>query len=140
MSDYFMALEPVAKERYLEKLRLLSMSEKGDPYASSNEMKFVDNVALWPAMEFGHIFCYFIEHPGTYTKRELMQWKSLDAYKYFKSGYVCTLRVWASSSSCCIVRALVNPSQKAPEKVSRAWIGLRPDGEIMAAHCTCMAG
>ena len=31
MSDYFMALEPVAKERYLEKLRLLSMSEKDDP-------------------------------------------------------------------------------------------------------------
>ena len=35
-----MALEPVAKERYMEKLRLLSMSEKDDPYASSNEMKF----------------------------------------------------------------------------------------------------
>ena len=43
MSKYLMALEPVAKERYLEKLRLLSMSEKDDPYASSNEMKFVDN-------------------------------------------------------------------------------------------------
>ena len=35
-----MALEPVAKERFMEKLRLLSMSEKDDPYASSNEMKF----------------------------------------------------------------------------------------------------
>ena len=49
-----MALEPVAKERYMEKLRLLSMSEKDDPHASSNEMKFVDNMALWPAVEFGH--------------------------------------------------------------------------------------
>ena len=60
-----MALEPVAKERYMEKLRLLSMSEKDDPHASSNEMKFVDNMALWPAVEFGYIFC---------------------KYKYFKSG------------------------------------------------------
>ena len=129
-----MALEPVAKERYMEKLRLLSMSEKDDPHASSNEMKFVDNMALWPAVEFGHIFC---------------------KYKYFKSGCVRTIRVWASGSSCCVLRALVNPSQKAPDKASRAWIGhrystlvrveylwigLRPDGEIVAAHCTCMAG
>ena len=29
---------------------------------------------VWPA-EFGHISCYFIECPGLYTKRELMQWK-----------------------------------------------------------------
>ena len=69
-----------------------------------------------------------------------MQWKSLDAYKFFKSGYVRTIRVWASGSSCCVVRALVNPSQKAPEKASRAWIGLRPDGKIVAEHCTCMHG
>ena len=96
MSDYFMALEPLSKERYLEKLRLLSMSEKDYPYASSNEMKFVDNMALWPAVEFGHIFCYFIERPGTYTKRG----KSLD----FKSGYFRTIRVWASGSSYCVVR------------------------------------
>ena len=69
MSDYFMALELVAKERYLEKLRLLSMSEKDDPYASSNEMKFVDNMALWPAVEFGHIFC-ILSSVQVHTRKE----------------------------------------------------------------------
>ena len=79
-----MALEPVAKERYMEKLRLLSMSEKDDPYASSNEMKFVDNMALWPAVEFGPIFCYFIERPGTLTSSPSR--KMLIAYARMYSG------------------------------------------------------
>ena len=50
---------------------------------------------LWPPVEFGHIFCYryLIERPGVYTRQELLQRKQLEAYNYFKSGFVRTVEV-----------------------------------------------
>ena len=62
MSDYFQAFDPIAKERYLQKLRLLGLHVKDDPY--TNLDKFVDDMTLWPPVEFGHIFCYFVERPA----------------------------------------------------------------------------
>ena len=48
----------------------------------------VDDMTLRPPVEFGHIFCYSIQRPGVYTQQQLVQWKSLDAYNYFRSGHV----------------------------------------------------
>ena len=76
--EYFQSLQPTAREQYITKLGLLGLSKSEDPYA--NEGKFVDNMTLWPSVEFGHIFCYFIERPGVYSKRELMQWKCLQVF------------------------------------------------------------
>ena len=44
-----------------------------------------DDMTLWTLLEYGHIFCYFVQRPGVYTQQELMQWKSLEAYNYFQS-------------------------------------------------------
>ena len=94
MSDYFKGLDPIAKKKYAEKLRLLDFAESDDPYAERNDDKFEDDMTRWPPVEYGHIFCYFIELPGLYTRRQLMQWKSLDAYNYFQSGHVKAVGIW----------------------------------------------
>ena len=138
--EYFETLEPTARQRYIKKLELLQLTENDDPYAAKNEHYFVDDMTLWPSVEYGHIFCYFVERPGVYSKRELMQWKSLDAYEYFQAGHVRTVRIWPVCPTVLIARAHVNPSQKSSEKPHDAWIGLQSNGEILAAHCTCMAG
>ena len=78
----------IAQRRYIAKLQLLDLAEEDDPYAQQNSGKFVDDMSKWPAVEYGNIFCYYIERPGVYTRRHLMQWKSLEAYNYFKSGHV----------------------------------------------------
>ena len=83
MSDYYKQLDPIARKRYAEKLCLLNLKEDDDPYLSNNSSKFTGDMSKWPPVEFGHIFCYFIERPGLYTKKELLQWKSLDGYNYF---------------------------------------------------------
>ena len=88
MSEYIQRLPLVAKTSYLAKLELLGLSDKDDPYAASNEHKFKSDMSLWPPVEYGHIFCYFIQRPGVYTQQELMRWKSLEAYNYFQSGHV----------------------------------------------------
>ena len=56
MSEYFQALDAVSKKRYLDKLSILFLSEKDDPYASSNSERFEMDMSLWPPVEFGHIF------------------------------------------------------------------------------------
>ncbi len=118
---------------------LLGLSENEDPYSSKNSMNFVDDMTKWPPVEYGHIFCYFIQRPGVYTRRQLLQWKSLESYNYFKSGHVRTVKVW-QMSNCSILMASVNPSQSSPDKAHQAWVGVRHDGEIITAHCLCMAG
>ena len=39
MDDYFMSLDPIAKKRYVEKLRLLDLGELDGPYAERNNDK-----------------------------------------------------------------------------------------------------
>ncbi len=140
MSEYLKKLDGIAKARYLEKLKLLDLDENGDPYDSKNISKFVDEMKFWPAIEYGHIFCYYIERPGVYTRQQLMQWKSLEAFNYFQSGHVRDILVWNVSSAYCVVMARVNPSQNSPDKAHHAWIGTKMNGEIITLHCTCMAG
>ena len=60
MSDYYKKLDSIAKTRYLEKLKLLGLDEKDDPYDPINSHNFVDDMTRWPAVEYGHIFCYYI--------------------------------------------------------------------------------
>ena len=140
MSEYYKSLDSTAKGRYLDKLQLVGLDESGDPYAARNAEKFVDDMSLWPPVEYGHIFCYFVDRPGVYTKEQLLQWKSLEAYNYFISGHVRTVQVWAVSGSSYIMKALVNPSQRSPEGAHHAWVAVQKGGKIVAAHCTCMAG
>ena len=84
MNSYVNSLDPIARKRYEEKLTLLGLSTLEDPYELWKTDKFVEKMSLWPPVEYPHIFCYFVERPGVYTRSELMQWKSLDAYNYFQ--------------------------------------------------------
>ena len=86
MSVYFQSLDVVACVRYQEKLTLLGLSVSEDPYELWSKEMFVESMSLWPPVEYGHIFCYFMERPGVFTKKELMNWKSLEAYNYFQSA------------------------------------------------------
>ena len=140
MSEQYKSLDPAARARYLAKLQVLGLKEADDPFATWNNSKFEDNMSLWPPVEYPHLFCYFVERPGVYTQQELMQWKSLEAYNYFKNGHVRTVEIWPVNSTICILRAIVNPSQRSPDNHHTAWVAVKSDGQIIAAHCTCMAG
>ena len=116
MSEYYQLLRGSVKERYVENLRLLEFIESDDPYSESNAVKFTDNLTMWPRVEYGHIFGYFVTRPGLYTPEQLLVWKQLDAYNYFQSGYVRTILVWRAGT-LPVLKATVNPSQRAPSNV-----------------------
>ena len=68
MSDYYLSLDPVAKARYDKKLEVLGLGQQDDPYAVGNAGKFVQELTHWPPIEYGHIFCYFVERPGEFGR------------------------------------------------------------------------
>ena len=139
MSAHFLSLQGPARERYVDKLRLVGLEESDDPYSYTNSSRFTDDLTSWPAVEYGHIFGYFITRPGLYTQEQLLAWKQLDAYNYFQSGYVRSILVWRVDNTR-ILKALVNPSQRSPDNAHHCWLAVKKDGTVISAHCTCMAG
>ena len=73
------------KRRYMEKIKDFSRKEfenSLDPYQVP-ENEWIDDVALWPPVEFGCIYSYLIERTGEFTKEKLKAYKSLEAYNYY---------------------------------------------------------
>ena len=100
-------------------------------------------MANWPQIEFSHYFAYFITRPGVYTQEQLLSWKQLDAFNYYQEGYVRTVFSFGFShhgKSLVMLKAKVNPSQRSPDDAHEPWIIAKFEGDIVCAHCTCMAG
>ena len=74
----------------------------------------------------GQIFRYFIQHPDVYTQQQLVQWKSLDGYKYFRRGHVHEVSVGITSKTCCFLMAYMNPSQSSPDRTGRLSLPTAP--------------
>ena len=141
MSGYFQSLDWQGKKRYKEKLEIAGLSLDDDPYCVHE--KFNSDMTSWPKIEYGHIFAYFVTRPGTYTQQELVSWKQMEAYNYFESGYVRTVLCTtfaAGKDRRVVLKAKVNPSQRSPDNVHEPWLIAKIEGDILCAHCTCMAG
>ena len=140
-SSYFESLDYGSQKRYVEKLKAPGV-EIPDPYSIADDL-WIDNPAKWPDVEFGDIYTYLIDTKGTFTKESLKAYKSLEEYNYFYNGYVHTVYYYSVSQGICVLKARVNPSQKAPDKGHSPWIAIN-SGDlgccITVAHCTCMAG
>ena len=87
-SSYYDSLPNEAKERYVAKLESVGLSLSDDPYLSQNDSRFSSEMSLWPSIEYGHIFTYYISRPGTYTQEQLISWKQLEAYSYIITSKV----------------------------------------------------
>ena len=67
MSDYYNSLSDEALEHYLAKLESVGLCLSDNPYLGQNEDNFSPEMSLWPTIEYGHIFTYYIKRPETYT-------------------------------------------------------------------------
>ena len=97
-------------------------------------------MSQWPDLQYGDLYLYLIETKGAYTREKLKAYKSLDAYNYFCSGHVRIVYCF-HHGKYTILKALINPSQKAPDQAHEAWVIVQKnDAEVKTAHCTCKAG
>ena len=66
-------------------------------------------------------------------------YKSLDAYKYFISGWVQAIK-HIKRDSIFIAKCEMRPSYRLSDDKHVPWIALSATGSVIAVHCTCMAG
>ena len=80
MSEYTSNLSVSNKRRYLDKIRGV-----GDPYLiPTNELQ----IDVLPPVQCTDIFNYLVLGKRFCTSQRFKAFRSLDAYKYFESGFV----------------------------------------------------
>ena len=73
----------------------------------SNKASFSDKVDLWPAITSIHVGMYLVFFPSPYTGDDLLNYKSMDCYKNFLSGWVREILVKAVGEKKRVVIAKV---------------------------------
>ncbi len=85
LGGYFESMrDSDGKARYIEKLSLLGGF---DPHESERS-QWLDDVDLWPSITHIHLAMYLLYTPSRYTGEDLLNYKSLDCYIHFVSGWV----------------------------------------------------
>ena len=88
--SYQESLDTVARAKYEKKLELVGL--RTCPY-ELDPVAWIDDVTLWPPVEFPDIVLYLLQSPGEYTREKLNAYKSLETYNYFVSGWVGTYTI-----------------------------------------------
>jgi len=70
----------------------------------------------------------------------MKNYRSLEAYNFFQSGWVHDVQHITTSTGNVVLKASVRRSQRVTEKPHHAWVAVDSNGVVLAAHCTCMAG
>jgi len=84
---------------------------------------------------------YLILTPG-YSYEQLKVYKSLEGYNHFVNGWVTNIAVTELSTltKSFLFTALVRHSQRLSLPPLKVWVAIKQTGEVICAHCTCMAG
>ena len=144
-SKYFTSIQnDTDRRQYKEKLALLGCGE--DPYflleqkglvRSSECVEWID----WPSVSYADIYNYLINTPSEYTHEMLKAYKSMDGYNFFVNGWVSNVVVTQiEGRQHYLFTATVKHSQTLSATPLKVWIGCKSNGEVVAAHCTCMVG
>ena len=94
LPGYFSSLEIAeSRKRYEDKISIIGGM---DPYETyKNEWE--DDIDLWPCVTSVHVAMYLLVTPSPYTSEDLVNYKSMDCYVNFLSGWVREVMVKAPS-------------------------------------------
>ena len=71
----------------------------------------------------------------------MKNYRSLEAYNFFVSGFVGTIvHMSTDLSGVLVFRADCKPSFRVTADPHHPWVSIRADGQVIAGHCDCMAG
>ncbi|CAN7946809.1 unnamed protein product [Ixodes hexagonus] len=140
-SGYFKCLSEENKRRYIEKLTYHGSVYLPDPYDAKNAPLFSSDLVSLPKVTWPYLFDYLVETPGPFTRERLKAHKSLEAFNYFVNGKVASVCVHQPTSllQLRLVAATVQAGQREARSYD-SWIVAEEGGEVLAGHCTYMAG
>ena len=127
---------------YIQKLTLPNGQVLPDPY-SILSLRWMNELSEWPSLSNPDIYNYFVHGSRLYSQDEMKNPKSLDGFQYFVAGHVQPVTCLKLENSDHIyLRAKVLPSQRqgTKTKLYDTFIVTNTIGQILTAHCTCMAG
>ena len=104
-----------------------------------------DDVSNWPAVEFGQIYVFLIDSPGSYTRETMKAYSSLEAYQQFFNGWVRTCYLLEVSNTLKASEGKSDESQAPAQALTdtphEAWCAFdKLDATVLTVHHTCMAG
>ncbi|XP_065088846.1 uncharacterized protein LOC135710255 [Ochlerotatus camptorhynchus] len=130
LSAYANKLPKTEKSRYVEKIKVINFI---DPFETTlNERDFPTTVTV------GHVVSYLLNHtvPG---KMYVRNTRSIEAFKKFEAGFIHSV-YGGVVNDLHIVRGKIYHSMRMNEPLLISWIIIQPNGSILSAHCTCVAG
>ena len=78
-----------------------------------------------------------------YVTREIESFKSLEGYNQYINGWVSSLVVTivpSTKPNIYLFTAQVKHSQRLSDAPLKVWLAIKENGEVVCAHCNCMAG
>ena len=91
------------RSRYTNKLTAI---QNLDPYEISKE-EYEDNVDIWPATTYIHVGMYLVFTSSPYTGEDLLNYKSMECYQRFTSGWVREIRVKAIEDKRVVIAKVI---------------------------------
>lgn len=145
-SKYFLELSPNSdvKKRYQEKMTLAGLSEglycRLEAKGKGGSTVYHLNGQTGQTLRGLDIYNYLILTPGV-THEQLKAYKSLDRYNFLVNGKVSNIiATEVQYTTNYLFTALVKHSQALSIPALKVWIVVVSSGEVICAHCTCMAG
>ncbi|XP_062551643.1 uncharacterized protein LOC134216876 [Armigeres subalbatus] len=137
LSNYAKALPkttPNVQGRYLEKIRIIGYN---DPYSPSFFAQGTQSIPT--TVTTGHVIDYLLNFISSYTGRPMKNARSVEGYRKFEAGFVPSLQGTMREGYHVLVGKVIL-SMKLKENMLRPWIIIDVRGNIIYAHCTCVAG
>ncbi|CAN7950895.1 unnamed protein product [Ixodes pacificus] len=134
-SCYHDELQGEERRRYEAKIAMCGL----DPFTlKATDLK--KDWKLWPQLDAGDIIDYLVRKTSYLTRKEMKAYKSLEAHNYLTSGWVKEPSLKTIGTDAVVVVSEVNHSQSLSAPPLKVWLLMKNDGEVVIAHCTCMAG
>jgi len=84
--------------------------------------------------------CHLYAAVGVFTQERMKNFRSLEAYHFFQSGWVQTVYHHKTTTGNFVFKAAVRPSWRVTEEPHHCWVAVNDSGSVLAGHCDCMAG
>ncbi|XP_063963770.1 uncharacterized protein LOC129270480 [Lytechinus pictus] len=136
--DYSDGLPGDSLRRYNQKLAVIGLDSSNCPYKHPAD-SWRNDPSDWPDVEYPDVYNYLVHTPGIFTQQAMMNYRSLEAHRFFTSGWVQTI-FHKKVGHHMLLKADVKPSWRVTESPHHPWIATTVDGVVVAAHCDCMAG
>ena len=141
-------VEAVIGKQYLSKLTVAlshnDTEEIPDPLKlSEGWISEEEGVILWPPTLYPDIFKFLAFHPSELASNHFSDYKTSKGYGYYERGWLKPLssNEIYPDSQLCLLKTTHMPSRSISDVPHKLGVCLvKKTGQIMAAHCSCVAG